>query len=101
PARRYVEALVGSVQLFLVAILFWVLALTGLFYLTNEWSAKDPSWVRALGWAVTCFFGIQPPTEVSTLIESGAVWVSIVGMLLRFLHWGIFISHLYSLITRR
>lgn len=53
--------------------------------------------------AMTAFFGLQPPHPVETLEQYGPLplLVTIVAIGLGFVHLGIFISHVYSVISRR
>jgi hypothetical protein len=53
--------------------------------------------------AITAFFGLQPPHELKDLEEYGPypLIVTIFAIALGFGHLGIFISHVYSVISRR
>lgn len=98
PLRWYFEFLVGSLPRFLAAIALWPALFTLLFYLflpnTNN--------VNSLGNAFICsinsFFALQV-----TIIKGvpGVPILSILATLLGFFHLGIFISHLYTIVSRR
>jgi hypothetical protein len=48
--------------------------------------------------AYSSFFGLQP---VSFPVNGSAQLLTVLAMLMGFVHLGIFIAHLYTLITRR
>lgn len=96
----YVEKLVSSFPLFLAAIALWVLILGGLY----TWaSGVSPS--QGLADAFVSFIGIGPPGD-ETLWKpahgwSLSFWLVAFSLVLGFVHLGIFISHLYSMISRK
>jgi hypothetical protein len=102
PLRWYVETLVGSFSVFVLAIVGWP-AVFGLLSTVLHAKFGDrgdavSGFGHHLANAYYSFFGLQPvlppyntPAHVLTLL------LVIIG----FAHLGIFISHLYSLVTRR
>lgn len=104
PFRWYVEFLLGSIWRFLVVIVLWVVALGFLFQTICK---CEPRWVSTKvqhGFieAVTTFFGLQPAHEMKELLSYPAsVWLVPFVIVAGFVHLGILISHLYSIIARR
>jgi len=88
--RWYVDYLLGSVPRFLGAIGVWILVLTVLFAVTS-----DLKFTLALKAALSSFIGIQPPEGDANLA------VTSLAMLSGATHLGIFISHLYTLVSRK
>lgn len=105
---RYVELLLSSFLGFVGVLCIWVLILTLMF-------ALAPADSGASGWgisrfilgfenAVTSFFSVgapmqqgKPPDDLSGLY----VTVSAVAIISGFLHLGVLISHLYTVVSRR
>lgn len=100
PMRAYIETLIGSFPLFLGAIFFWPTLYGILGYVTKARFTGSETFLfwEQLTNAYYTFFGLQP-----TLGPIGT-WsniISILTVLTGFLHLGIFISFLYSLIFRK
>jgi hypothetical protein len=110
PFRWYIETLVGSFPCFIVALISWP-ALGGIISFANhaDFGQKTTIVVQKVNkvidqdfaWhlinAISTFFGIQP---VSFPVDFAARIITVMLILTGFLHLGIFISHLYTLITR-
>lgn len=98
PIRWYVETVVGSFALFIIALLTWPLV----FGLAGYWLKIDfdASWQVSdhVVNAYSTFFGLQPIDLPGT---SGAKALTLLTMFTGFIHLGVFIAHLYTLITRR
>lgn len=96
----YVEKLVASFPLFITALVLWILFLGGLY----AWAGEVP-WDRGLADAYTTFIGIGPPGDEKLWTSSSGwnvmFWLIAITIGFGFLHLGIFISHLYSLISRK
>lgn len=99
PVRSYIETLVGSFTWFFLALVGWPLILGTLGKLVQAKFLGDVSTLTAhISNALMIYFGLQSngyPHDV---------WAHILTILILsggFLHLGIFISHLYTLITRR
>jgi hypothetical protein len=96
----YVEKLVASFPLFLVSIFFWVVFL-GLAY---AWASGMPL-DRGLANAFSSFFSIEPPSDEALWKPpdgwNGPFWLVALTVGLGFVHLGILISHLYSIISRK
>ncbi len=96
----YVEKLVASFPLFVMAIALWVLVLGALF----AW-ASGLSWNQALADAFISFVGIGPPSDDALWKPSygwnGSFWLVALALVLGFVHLGIFITHLYSIVSRK
>jgi len=101
PVIRYVELLLSSFATFLIAIGVWIVALTFLYV----WAGAGHSWTIAFEDALTSFFSIGGPfhEEASNKFPLTTGYVSIVclAIISGFVHLGILVSHLYSLITRK
>jgi hypothetical protein len=104
PARWYVDFLLVSLLRFGLAITFWIFLVGTLYNLLMNSPKDDP--MPAEMWhgyadSMVSFFGLQPPHEMAELYPGGAIWVCMAAILLGFVHLGIFISHLYSMMARR
>jgi len=99
-APWYVEKLVASFPLFLLALAGWI-GVLGLVF----WWAGSGTLHQGFAHSFSTFLSIQPPPD-------GRLWTADKGwngqfcliaftMTLGFVHLGIFISHLYSLISRK
>lgn len=109
--RWYVDSLLGSVLVFVVAIVGWIGLLSFLFaaycnchaVTTPDKPMEINAVLHGLGHAVTTFFAIQPAhtTAEIELIGYPAFALGLLAVLAGFVHLGIFVSHLYSLIARR
>jgi hypothetical protein len=107
--RWYVEFLLGSMLVFVLAIISWLALLSVMFSLFCDCHAipgQPPEFdlvLHGIAHAITTFFGLQPahsPAEMERLgyLASGATMLAVSA---GFVHLGIFVSHLYSLIARR
>lgn len=120
PVRWYVEFLLGSLLRYVLALTLWLVILTFIYWNFQDpdtWSAKvEDGWValkdvdllHGLSDALTAFLGMQPPHDIKDLIaEAGPrgarsiMVVTTTAIVASFLHLGIFISHLYSMIARK
>lgn len=107
--RLYVEFLLESVSKFACALAFWVTLFAGIYiYLLHTHVPAVPgSGLHGLTDAVTAFFGMQPPHDFNGLVEeyshhaTTAIIVTLSAIGASFVHLGIFISHLYSIVSRR
>jgi len=98
PLRWYIETLVGSFRYFVIAILFWPLFLGILSQLIKaNFGDKSLKFSQHIVNSISIFFGIQP---VEFPQDTGAMLITVILIFGGFLHLGIFISHLYTLITR-
>ncbi|MCK4762966.1 MAG: hypothetical protein KAW12_12285 [Candidatus Aminicenantes bacterium] len=98
PLRWYFEKLIGSLPRFLSAIALWPALFTLLYYFLLPSSGSVSRICNAFTCAVNSFFALQ----VTTVGEvPGVPALSILATLLGFFHLGIFISHLYTLVSRR
>lgn len=117
PFRWYVEFLLGSLFRYALALTLWIFVFT-LFYWyfqsPGEWppdrswlALKDLDFWHGLSDALTAFLGMQPPHDIKDLIQEGghqARWIMLVtatAIVSSFVHLGIFISYLYSMIARK
>ncbi len=96
----YVEKLLASVSVFLMALVGWIAILGLLFWLVGGVTVGC-----AYSDAFVTFFGLQPPGDNSFwTVENGwngAFALIACTMLLGCVHVGILISHLYSSIARK
>ncbi len=107
PFHAYIEGLVGSLPRFVASLLTWPTAF-GLF--TTYWWGINLlpegnalllsrlSIADNLFASYVTFFGLQP---AGNDLQGWAQAVTVVLILLGFLHLGVFISHLYTLLSRR
>ena len=100
PALWYVETLVGSFPLFVVALFLWP-TIFGLVSWVVGAQFGDGSTIQNLADYMThgfiTFFGIGPLEFPKGLIQP----LTVLTMILGFTHLGIFITHLYTLLSRR
>jgi len=115
PFRRYLEILISSLFRFSAAILFWILLFGTIFYLilshSPEFVDADFGWLDSVCVSAHTLLGFQPPAmdywgliesvDTSVLTESISQFWFIALAILGFVHLGIFISHLYLIISRR
>ena len=86
---------------FALAIVFWVILLGALYNLLRPDGLPVWEWWHGYVDAMTSFFGLQPAHELEASIKEHGVWLNMAAILLGFVHLGIFISHLYSMVSRR
>jgi hypothetical protein len=100
PALWYVETLVSSFPLFVIAILFWP-TLFGLATWLTGAQFGDPQAIQTFGDHMThgfiLFYGIGPVEFPKAFVQPFTILIMILG----FTHLGIFITHLYTLLSRR
>ena len=103
--RWYVDFLLGSMLLFALAIAFWLALFSVLFALICHChQGPEPNFIlHGIGHTLTTFFGLQPAHTTSEIEQLGAASsiLRLFTILAGFVHMGIFVSHLYSLIARR
>ncbi len=101
PFRAYVELLLSSIPRFLSVVALWVVALTLIFQYCPIKDPNNPVNPLTHGFTetVTTFFGVQPAHGIHNNL-SWALFVSFV-IVAGFVHLGILISHLYSMLVRR
>ena len=93
PIRWYFEFLVGSLARFLAAIVLWPLLFTLIYNILGK-SIGD-----AFVYTVNSFFALQVTTGNG--FSDFPTLLTIIPILLGFFHLGIFISHLYTIVSRR
>jgi hypothetical protein len=102
PIHAYIETLVGSLPLFVLAILGWPFALGIFSYIFRErfkiGGDKFQGFSDHLINAFSTFFGLQPIGHPIGTISQILTFLMILG---GFMHLGIFISFLYTLIKRK
>lgn len=105
PIRAYIEYLLGRLHRFVIAIVFWFLSLSFLFdaCIKNKHSNFFINMLRGPAHAITSFFGMQPAYDMVALENMGTYLelLTLVTIVLGFIHLGIFISHVYSIVSRR
>lgn len=98
PVRWYVDLLLNSISTFVLMIILWIVVFTFLFAMFPH-LGYDHSIFHGLKDAITSFVGVQPAHE-----RSGSVAIDLLSMfasVLGFVHLGIFVSHIYSIMVRR
>ncbi len=99
PFRCYFEYLMGSLNRFLAAIVIWPSLFTLICYLLMPVNSK--SFKDALMYSINSFFALQiTPIDMLTNYPLSSI-LSITAIILGFFHLGIFISHLYTIVSRR
>lgn len=104
--RWYIDHLLNSISTFAIVIFGWLLAFGTLYAILPHHAgpvAVKSRLAHGFEDAIVTFFGLQPPHELFELEKSGAVvvWVTMFLIIMSFLHLGVFVSHLYTLTTRR
>ena len=102
PVVRYLEFLLGSFSRFVVVLALWILLFSWLYFA----SADHQSWAPGLQDAITSFFSIGGPfhqgkMEGLNLRGELYVWTACAAIFLGFIHLGVFISHLYTIVSRK
>ena len=100
PLAWYIEWLLGSLPRFIVAMGLWVFVLSALYFAAGP--TKLPSYLTPLTASLYAgfesFFGLTaPPGELGTF-SNGVILLAISG---GFVHLGVFISHLYTIVSRK
>lgn len=97
--RWYIDSMLVSMSRFATAVALWMLAFTGGFAFLKHLSnaEKAPDGLQTFGQALSSFFGTEP--QASSQI--GWIFLSSLATVLGFIHLGVFISHLYTLVSRR
>lgn len=104
--RWYIDHLLNSLSTFGVVILGWLLVFGTIYGCTPHAKTAaqfESTYFHGFEDAIVTFFGLQPPHELFELESRGPfiVWITMVLIIMSFLHLGIFVSHLYALMTRR
>jgi len=102
PLRWYVEILLDRPIHFIGALSLWTAALFWFFMQHGQQQGgQEPmpghGWEASIAETMTTFFQTQPPQGIGWL----AMLVSSAAILFGFVHLGIFISHLYTQVSRR
>lgn len=101
PFLRYIELLIGSFAVFVAMLTGWLLLLTLLFWWCIE--SNPLVLLQAAEAAIVSFFtggsGISPTQSLSHSVYYYAL-ISIAGVS-GFVHLGIFITHIYSMLSRK
>jgi len=98
PVLRYAEFLLSSIPKFCVALLAWLLVLSLAFAAARHPEATGGNLTtHPWGMALSTFFGAEQ------LTQSDSLWIFLtsVAVVAGLAHLGIFISHLYTLVSRR
>ncbi|MCI0539316.1 MAG: hypothetical protein L0Z50_29260 [Verrucomicrobiales bacterium] len=108
---RYVHWLLKSTTNFIKAIVYWLLGLAAVYTIAGNGAEKGipikcaviaQKALDGLYYAITSFFPMQPPDptkhDPAKLFPMWLVCFAITG---GFLHLGVFISHLYTKVTRK
>jgi len=106
PVRYYVDMLLASIPNFVIAIIGWLVVFGILYALSaHQATAADagPGVLHGMEDAIAAFFGMQPPPDFEEVEQTGElmVWLTLFVILVGFVHLGIFVSHLYSIMSRR
>jgi hypothetical protein len=99
PVVRYLELLLASFPSFIFIIACWIVILSVLY----TYTASHEHWYWGIEDALTSFFSIGPPIHEGreTSRSFGYMVVMCLGIIGGFVHLGVFVSHLYSLVARK
>lgn len=99
PIRWYIEFLLGSFSRFILAIIFWPIIFALIAYIANiKIPSGEVSLTNNLMYCFSVFFDI-----LHLDFDAGEMGIKIIGLFLGalgFLHLGIFISYLYTLVMK-
>jgi hypothetical protein len=104
PLLRYLELLLRSFAVFVSALLVWVIGLSLAFWWVN---AGYSGFLPGLSDGVSSFFAVGPPMTHGNSpqdykdIPWGHILVACVAIISGFIHLGVFVSHLYSMVARK
>jgi hypothetical protein len=104
PFRWYVDFLMGSLTRLLTAIAGWAVVLCGIFNFATSGiglshsATSSHAFQKAVVGTLSSFFQTGPASDYS---EGWLLAVSGVAIVAGFVHLGIFISHLYTISSRR
>jgi len=104
PIWAYLEKLINSVAWFAGSLVFWPVLFTLLYWVLRFEAPAlgEPSLWSAFVFSVTTFFGLGPILSGTTVFAFSTVSFLVLSeVILGFLHLGVFVSHLYSLLSRR
>ena len=102
PVIRYIEFLLGSFSRFVVVLALWILLFSWLYA-----SAGHIGWSPGLQDAITSFFSIGGPIHQQDAMQGEFkivplyAWAICGASFLGFIHLGVFISHLYTVVSRK
>ena len=99
PILRYSEFLLSSFSRFTIALIVWIVGLTLLFNLRPDIKSPtdETNSLQPFGDAISTFLGINPITSYGPWL----IVLSVVAIVAGLAHLGIFISHLYVLVSKR
>lgn len=102
---QYAHFLLRSVWNFILCVLGWVTGFALVFAIVLGFSGNGKLFLECLGHGLydTCvaFFSMQPAHDLSTNDEKIILVLSVLCIIISYFHLGIFISYIYSLITRK
>ncbi len=102
PVLRYLELLLSSFATFVQVLAVWVLILGILFWLSGH---SDQALLCGLQDAVSSFFSMGPPVSPEPGCKANNHWpfalVTSLTVFASFVHLGVFVTHLYTIIMRR
>ncbi len=99
--RAYLDTLLGSMRWFLLAIMCWPVAIAtiaSMFRLRLFDRSMTPIFEANLYGALVSFFGLQPASDT---LSRGAMWLTMLLILMGFAHLGVFVAHCYTILLRR
>ncbi|MGZ8843122.1 MAG: hypothetical protein ACXW18_05635 [Pyrinomonadaceae bacterium] len=104
--RWYIDLLLNSIITFCFVIAGWLVLFSGIYALLPHGGVSRgflSNLKHGIEDTIVTFFGLQPPHELFALDTHGRLIVSVtmILILIGFLHLGIFVSHLYAMMTRR
>ncbi|HYG08910.1 MAG TPA: hypothetical protein VD835_02940 [Pyrinomonadaceae bacterium] len=109
PARWYLDQLLSSMTIFIAALAGWLVLFGFIYSMIAHRRPLDDKvhFMHGFEDAISAFFGMQPPHDLSYFVADNLisgeilVWLSLLLIVLSFVHLGIFVSHLYSVVARR
>lgn len=102
PLLGYLELLLRSFSIFVLILFGWIIGLSILYWMT----AFHANWGYGLSDAITSFFSIGGPIHPNYDLEKESISIgnaAVINLAIvsGFVHLGVFITHLYSIISRR
>jgi hypothetical protein len=103
PALRYAEFLLASVPRFVLSIAVWLLALTLLFRLLAAGSPGGATASAPVAWRESLSRSMESFLASNALpgTDPGTAALFALGIVVGLLHLGVFLSHFYSLMSRK
>jgi hypothetical protein len=107
PIRYYFDQLLVSIPRYVGALISWLIIFAFAYRLNPDIPLRngivESNFLHGLKDSIITFFGMQPPHDISLLAQMGplTIWLTMFIIVAGFVHLGIFVSHLYVMMSRR